>query len=120
MTRPMVLAALVLLLIVTMTPATADGPAAGAGAEEVAPVLFVIPMLIFWGIYMVMIPLIMLVSLASWVISGLAIYDCVMRDFPERSTQALWCILVFLTRWIGALIYYFAVYRPNMPPRAAR
>lgn len=97
--------------------------AAGSGGhdtEDLAPLLFVVPMMIFWGIYMLMIPLIILLSLASWVLAGLAIYDCVMRDFRERSTQAIWCLLIFLTRWIGAVIYYFAVYRPNTPPRAER
>ncbi|MFW6437577.1 MAG: PLDc N-terminal domain-containing protein [Armatimonadota bacterium] len=108
-----------LLLCVGVMPAAAQTSGAHEGTQELAPLLFVVPMMLFWGIYMLMIPLIILLNLASWIVAGLAIYDCILRDFEQRSNQAVWCLLIFLTRWIGALIYYFVVYRPNTPPRAA-
>jgi hypothetical protein len=120
--KRLVLAATVMLLLCMATgPALAQATAGGSEAspEALAPLVFMVPFALFWFIYMLMIPLLMLLGVASWVLSALAIYDCVLRDFEDRSGQALWCVLIFLTRWIGALIYYFAIYRPNSPPRAA-
>jgi hypothetical protein len=117
----MVLAAAILLLCAATGPvmAQATGGGSEASPEALAPLVFMVPFALFWFIYMLMIPLFMLLGVASWVLSALAIYDCVLRHFEDRSSQALWCVLIFLTRWIGALIYYFAIYRPNSPPRAA-
>ncbi len=113
---------MVVLLCAVAAPVLAQATAGGANSspESMAPLVFVVPLAIFWGLYMLMIPVFILLGLASWVLTGLAIYDCVLRDFDERSTQALWCVLLFLTRWIGVLIYYFAVYRPDRPPRTGR
>ncbi|MGC9317865.1 MAG: hypothetical protein ACP5KN_07520 [Armatimonadota bacterium] len=32
----------------------------------------------------------------------------------------MWCVLLFVVHWIGAIIYYFAIYRPDDPPRIGR
>jgi len=91
--------------------------------EELAPLIFAPiaalgAMAAFWVFYLIFFAFMMLFAIGSVVASALAIWDCVHRDFPDRNTQGVWCILVLLTRWIGALVYYFAVYRPDSPPRA--
>ena len=117
--KAVVLAVAVLLCMAVLPAAAQSTGGAHAKGEDLAPLVFMVPFALFWGVYMLLFPLMILLNLASWVVAGLAIYDCVLRDFEQRSNQAVWCVLIFLTRWIGALIYYFAVYRPNTPPRAA-
>lgn len=73
-------------------------------------------MLVFMVAYIGFIGLMMLFTFASWVAAALAIWDCSRRDFPYPNTRAVWCVLIFMTRWLGALIYYIVVYRTNDPP----
>ena len=73
----------------------------------------------FMFAYMGFMGLIMLCAMASLALSALAVYDCARRDFPDPNTRALWCLLIVLTRWLGALIYYLMVCRPNSPLRQA-
>ena len=74
---------------------------------------------VFMFVYLGFMGLMMVFVLASLALSALAVYDCARRDFPDPSTRALWCLLILLTRWLGALIYYLMIYRPNSPPRQA-
>jgi len=82
-------------------------------AMEAAGAVFV---LVFMVAYMGFIAFMMLFTFASWVAAALAIWDCSRRDFPYPNTRAVWCVLIFMTRWLGALIYYIVVYRTNDPP----
>ena len=69
-------------------------------------------MIIYFGFMMGMVVL----AWAGMLVTGLAIWDCARRDFSDPSSRALWCLLIFLTRWIGALIYYIVIYRTDAPP----
>jgi len=71
---------------------------------------------VFWVAYFLFIGLAILLAMASRVVSLLAIYDCARRDFDDPGTRALWCVLIALLRWIGALVYYLVVYRKDHPP----
>ena len=57
-----------------------------------------------------------LIGVGGLILSCLAIYDCARRDFPDPNTRAMWCLLIAILRLIGAIIYYFVVYRKNDPP----
>ena len=81
--------------------------------EETAGVAFAFAFLAF---YFLIIGTAMLCGIASWVVTILAVWDCARRDFPDPSTRALWCVLIVMTRWLGALIYYIVIYRTNDPP----
>ena len=70
----------------------------------------------FFAFYFLFIGTAVLFGLASWVVTILAVWDCARRDFPDPGTRALWCVLIVMTRWLGALIYYIVVYRANDPP----
>ena len=92
-----------------------SAPASSSHSEQ--PPAFVFG---FFGIFMVFYVAMILFFLAMWVASVVAIYDCARRDFDDPATRALWCILLVLVHWIGAIIYYFVVYRKNDPPRQPR
>ncbi len=70
-------------------------------------------MLAWFGMYAV----ILVLTFAGWAAGILALWDCAHRAFDRPSTRALWCIFIFAMHWLGALVYYFAVYRTGDPPR---
>lgn len=43
-----------------------------------------------------------------WVIM---LVDCIKRDFPKPDDKILWVLVIVLTGWIGAVIYYFMIKR---------
>ena len=75
-------------------------------------------MMVFFVLYFLFIGMMMLLALVSWVVTVLAVWDCARRHFPDPGTRALWCVLIVITRWLGALVYYIAVYRTDNPPLA--
>lgn len=83
-------------------------PMAGAALAMAMMVLYVG----FFGV-------IMIVTWGAWLAAALAIYDCSQRDFPNATTRAAWCLLLFVAHFIGAVVYYFVIYRPDTPPRIA-
>lgn len=87
-----------------------------AAASALAMTGFV---LVWFALYFGFVMFMMLFSMATVIATVLAIYDCAKRDFPDPNTRALWCILIVLTRWLGALIYYITVYRADDPPLAS-
>ena len=73
-------------------------------------------MMVFFVFYFLFIGMMMLLAVVSWVVTVLAVWDCARRDFPDPGTRALWCVLIVITRWLGALVYYIVVYRTDNPP----
>lgn len=39
--------------------------------------------------------------------------DCAKRNFKKENDKIVWIVLMALTSWLGALIYYFVIKRPN-------
>jgi tetratricopeptide (TPR) repeat protein len=99
-------------------PASPGGPsgtgATGSGSGAPPPA-FLGVMGGFFIMYFMFIGLIVAGGMVSLVVTLLAIYDCARRDFPDPTTRAMWCLLIAFTKWIGALIYYFLVYRKDDP-----
>lgn len=89
---------------------TAAGLAAAGGVAMVG--FFMVWFVLYFGFIM----FIVVFGMVAMVAMLLAIYDCARRDFPDPNTRALWCLVIVLTRWIGALIYYVLVYRKGEPP----
>ena len=89
------------------SPAVAGGAAAGAAIAGA--------MGIFFLVYMLFIMLIWVIAIGAWIVKVLAVYDCARRDFDDPGTRAIWCVLIVLTSWIGALIYYIMIYRAGTP-----
>ncbi len=59
---------------------------------------------VFWGIFMV----IMLAGAVLWIVM---LVHAIRHDIKDK---ALWIILILLTGWLGAIIYYFVVKRNFM------
>ncbi|MBU1119010.1 PLDc N-terminal domain-containing protein [Patescibacteria group bacterium] len=55
--------------------------------------------------------LMMLVNIAGMVFWIFMIIDAAKRKYKTENDQLLWILVVVLTGWIGALIYYFMVKR---------
>ncbi len=75
--------------------------------------------LVFVAFYFLFIGTMVLMTIGSLVVTILAVWDCARRDFPDPNTRALWCVLMVMTKWLGALVYYIVVYRTNNPPAPA-
>lgn len=41
------------------------------------------------------------------------IIDVTKRKFKKENDKILWILVVILASWIGALIYYFIIKKPN-------
>lgn len=52
--------------------------------------------------------LFVLFSLIGWI---LALVDCVKRQFKGENEKIIWILIIVLVGIIGAIIYYFMVYR---------
>ncbi len=80
----------------------------------------------FFGLFMIayfgFILLYMVLWTAGWVACAYFLWDCAQRAFDQPSTRGAWCILLFIGHLtglhaLGAIVYYFAVYRQNRPRR---
>lgn len=70
----------------------------------------------FYGVFMLSIWALAISAVVFWVIM---IIDVVQRkedEFPNKTEneKLIWLLIVLLTSWIGALVYYFVVKR-NIP-----
>ncbi|MBM3497977.1 MAG: PLDc_N domain-containing protein [Armatimonadetes bacterium] len=98
-------------------PAVPSGSTSGSPSSSPMPTAAIAGMMsVFFVVYFIFIGLMVLIGVGGVVLSALAIYDCARRDFPDPSTRAMWCLLIALTRLLGAIIYYFVIYRKGDPP----
>lgn len=100
-------------------PGEPSGHDVDLGPLVFAPIAMFGALAVFWVVWLLWFALIMAISLGSVLASVLAIWDCAHRDFPEPNALGTWCVLILMTHWIGAIIYYFVVYRPDTPPKVA-
>lgn len=73
----------------------------------------------FYGVMMVFYCLILLVALIGFLFWLWMLIDALSRkNYDTDNERLLWCLVVFLGSWIGAVIYYFLVKRKkdNEPP----
>ncbi|HCU35960.1 MAG TPA: hypothetical protein DGT21_11080 [Armatimonadetes bacterium] len=91
---------------------------AGSGSDFSGPEgaffgVFMLGMMLFYfGIFAF--------AMLAWVLAVLALWDCARRDFPDPNSRAGWAIVIMLTHWIGALVYYIVIYRADDPPYQPR
>lgn len=92
---------------------TSDSGTDLSGPEGAFFVVFMLGMMLFYlGVFAA--------AMIAWVLSVLALWDCARRDFPDPNSRAGWCILIMLTHWMGALVYYVVIYRADDPPYQRR
>ena len=51
--------------------------------------------------------LLLLVGSAGLIFWVVALIDVLKRDFPGENDKLIWVLVVVLTNWLGALIYWF-------------
>ena len=83
--------------------AQTDGPA--LPADEMAIGIFVVIYLVCIGVSMLM----GLLLFAFWI---WMLIDCVSNEPSEGNDKLIWILVIVLTSWLGAAIYYF-VRRPK-------
>lgn len=57
--------------------------------------------------------LIFLISILGIVLWIFMLIDAAKRKFKNENEKVAWIIILALTSWIGAIIYYFAVKSPD-------
>jgi len=94
-----------------------DATSAAAGGIVSAVLAFECFAFMCWGIMFLAMMAIVLASLALWI---WMLVDVIRRPdsaFPDpgENTKVLWIVIVVATSWIGAIVYYFLVYRQMGP-----
>jgi len=99
---------LAVLAVFYLCPLTAlaDSEAAAGGIAAILAGLFFTGIFSFWFLF---VSLMMLINIGGLVIWILMLIDCVKRDFPQENDKMVWVLVIALTNWIGALIYYFVI-----------
>ena len=69
--------------------------------------ILIIMLIIFLILFIVSIGILLTVF---WI---LMIIDCAKRDFRDESTKVVWIVILVFFHVIAAIIYYFAVKRPE-------
>ncbi len=79
--------------------------------------------MILWFMIMAASVIFSLAALAFWI---WMLVDCLQNEASEGNDKIIWVLVIVLTNWIGALIYYFVRrpqrrqgprhYHPGSPP----
>ena len=43
----------------------------------------------------------------------LMLVDVIQRKFKKDNDKIIWILIIVFTNWVGAIIYYFVVRKPN-------
>jgi hypothetical protein len=57
--------------------------------------------------------LVVLALAAFWV---WMLVDCLRRNFPDSTTKLMWVLLIILTHFVGAVLYFFLGRQQGMSP----
>jgi NADH:ubiquinone oxidoreductase subunit 6 (subunit J) len=57
--------------------------------------------------------IILALAIFLFVLWIMMIVDCAQRKFKEENEKIIWILVIVLASYIGAIIYYFVVKRPN-------
>jgi len=114
MARPITLA---FVATATASYAAAEG-GSEAGSGILALLLMFIPVAVFggfWLLWLFFILSIMAFALLGTVFWILMLVDCVNRKFEKENDKTTWVLIIALTHWLGATIYYFTIKRKTNP-----
>lgn len=114
MNRPIALAA---AASAAASYAAAEG-GSEAGTGILAILLMFIPVAVFGGFWLLW--LLFMAFIAAFAVLGtvfwiLMLVDCVNRKFEKESDKTTWVLVIALTHWLGATLYYFLVKRKTNP-----
>lgn len=82
-------------------------------AATVILILFWVFLVVAWVMFVLSFYFVMFgLAVSLLILWVLMLIDCIQRDFSKPDDKIVWILVVVLTGWIGALIYYFMVKRP--------
>lgn len=62
-----------------------------------------------YGLWFMLVFTLMAVNIVGMIFWVVMIIDVAKREFDNDNDKTIWTLVVILTGWIGALIYYFSV-----------
>jgi hypothetical protein len=62
------------------------------------------------------IPFVVLFTLLGTAFWIWMLIDCIRHETDEGNNKVVWILVIVLTHWVGALIYYFVRYRARPRP----
>lgn len=62
-----------------------------------------------YGLWFMLVLTLMAVNIVGMIFWVVMIIDVAKREFDNDNDKTVWTLVVILTGWIGALIYYFSV-----------
>lgn len=80
--------------------------AAGAAVAGTAIAGFVIFIILLW--FAIIVGIILLIIF--WIFM---IIDAAQREFKNDTDKVVWILVIVLASWIGAIIYYFVIKKPD-------
>ncbi|MFA4930545.1 MAG: PLDc N-terminal domain-containing protein [Patescibacteria group bacterium] len=83
--------------------------AQASSSSDPGPLVWLVflPFLLFWIIWLGMYLLIFAIAVGGTIFWVIMLVDLAQRDFKNKDDQVVWLLVVVLTHWVGALIYYF-------------
>lgn len=66
-----------------------------------------LPFMLVFAVWLVMFLLILTIVIGGTILWILMLIDILQRDFTKKDDKSMWLLVVALTHWVGALIYYF-------------
>lgn len=96
------------------------GMSSGSSAATGIVGLFSAMMAAFYGAFMLLYCVIILFALITFVFWIWMLIDALSRkNYDTENERLLWCLVVFLGHWLGALIYFFLVKKKKDPPTSS-
>jgi hypothetical protein len=100
-------------ILLALTPTLSTASASSNVAGGVFAFVLIMFYLVFAFLFYCILPIIGIFALILWI---MMLVDLVQRDVNEFPTnfsdpKTMWLLIVLLTGWVGAGIYYFQVYK---------
>jgi hypothetical protein len=76
----------------------------------VDPITTTATMVLFFALFFIVIAALVIFLFIFWIFM---LVDAATRNFKSETDKVVWVLVVVLTSWLGAIIYYFVIKRPN-------
>jgi TctA family transporter len=99
-------------IIAVLTPTAAYSSTASAAGGVFASIIIMFYLVFIFFFYCIL-PIIGIFALILWIIMLVDLTQRDISDFPTNFSdpKTMWLLIVLLTGWIGAGIYYFQIYK---------
>ena len=103
--------------LVAAAGGSSNNPSTGEAATGLAGLFLMLsmmlaPVLVFFGfgaVWLFFFVLILFIGIVGTIFWIWMLIDCAKRDFEKENDKIVWIIVIALTHWIGALIYFIVI-----------